>query len=79
MPTLAIIAVALAVFAVLSWLHWRRTGAYVAPGIGAVGGGTGMIAVGGLLIVKQHILAGALLDLVGAVAIWAAFTTYDQN
>jgi hypothetical protein len=75
----AIIAVAVAVFFGLSWLHWRRSGTYVAPGLGAVGGGTAMIAVGGVLVAKGHELPGLLLDLFGVVAIWAAFTTYSQE
>jgi len=75
MPVAAIVAVALGVFVVLSRLFGRRTGTYVAPGIGPVGGGTALIAVGGVLVVRGHVLAGALLDLAGVIAIWAASKT----
>ena len=75
MPVAAIVAVALGVFVVLSWLFGRRAGTNVAPGVGPVGGGTALIAVGGVLVVKGHVLAGAVLDLAGVIAIWAAFKT----
>jgi hypothetical protein len=75
----AIIAVAIGAFLVLTCLLGRRSGTYVAPGIGPVGGGTAMIAVGGVLVVKGHVLLGALLDLVGVLSIWAAFRTRGRN
>jgi hypothetical protein len=78
-PIAAIVAVAVGAFLVLSWLLGRRTGKRVAPGIGPVGGGTAMIAIGGVLVVKGHVLLGALLDLVGAVSIWAAFNTIGRD
>jgi hypothetical protein len=74
-PTPEIIAVAGAVFLALSWLSWRRSRRYVAPGVGAVGGGTAMIAVGGVLVAKGDPVPGALLDLFGAISIWAALRT----
>jgi hypothetical protein len=33
-----VVAIAVFVFLVLTWLFWRRNGVYIAPGIGAVGG-----------------------------------------
>jgi hypothetical protein len=50
----------------------------VFPGIGPVGAGIAMIAVGGVLVAKGDSLAGALLDAGGAIAIWAAFLTRDS-
>jgi hypothetical protein len=73
-----VIFIAVGVFLVLTWLFWRRAGVYVAPGLGAVGGGTAMIAVGGVLVVKGHAIAGLALDAVGAISIWAALKTYSQ-
>jgi hypothetical protein len=35
-----------------------------------------MIAVGGVLVVKGHAIAGLALDALGAISIWAAFKTY---
>jgi hypothetical protein len=70
-----IIAIALGAFVILSWLFGRRSGTYFAPGMGPVGVGIALIAVGGVLVGKGHVIAGALLDLVGAVSIWAAFKT----
>jgi hypothetical protein len=78
--TIAIVAVAIGAFACLSWLSWRRDGTLVAPGgVGAVGGGTAMVAVGGVLVAKGHWVAGALLDVAGVVSIWAGFKTYSGN
>ena len=71
----AIVAIALGAFVVLSWRFGRRSGTYFAPGIGPVGVGTALIAVGGVLVVKGHLIAGAFLDLAGAVSIWAASKT----
>jgi hypothetical protein len=36
-----------------------------------------MIAVGGVLVVKGHAIAGLALDAVAAISIWAAFKTYS--
>jgi uncharacterized membrane protein YfcA len=77
MATAAIIAVALAALVALNWLSWRRRGPIAIPGgFGAIGGGTAMIAVGGVLVAKGHTPAGILLDVFGVIAIWAALRTY---
>ena len=78
MTAAAIIAVAAGAFLLLTCLLGRRSGKYVALGIGPVGGGTAMIAVGGVLVAKG-VLLGALLDLVGVLSIWAAFRTLGGN
>lgn len=77
MATAAIIVVALAALVALNWLSWRGRGPIAIPGgFGAVGGGTAMIAVGGVLVAKGHTLGGILLDAFGVIAIWAALRTY---
>ena len=48
----------------------------VAPGFGPVGFGIAMFAVGGVLVGNGQDRIGILLDLAGAVSIWAGFTTY---
>ena len=73
------IAIAIAVFLGLGWVSWRRTGTYVAPDAGRVGGGIAMLAVGGVLVVQDHAVAGGLLDLVGVISMWAAFRTFSGS
>jgi hypothetical protein len=51
----------------------------VAPGFGPIGFGIAMIAVGGVLVGNGHDLIGILLDLAGAVSIWAGFKTYRDR
>jgi hypothetical protein len=38
-----------------------------------------MIAVRGLLVVKRHALAAAVLDVLGVIAIWAPVKTHSGS
>lgn len=48
----------------------------IAPGFGPVGFGIALLAVGGVLVAKGHDIAGIACDLLGVIALFAAFRTY---
>jgi hypothetical protein len=78
MATPAIVAIAFAVLVALNWLSWRRSRVIGIPGgFGPIGGGTAMLAVGGVLVVNGYQVVGIVLDVLGAI--WAARRTYSGD